>query len=152
MFFLFFQSCTKDKECCGEQLCVWGQCSLNAAKGEAGSTCQYQTDCSPDLCCLLHKGRVQHTVQSMLLSVSLHSLAKCVCVFSLCVQPCSSLSARPSPLSVSAVLVPPTTCWSCCPGTVRTRDPGSTAPVQEISTASTWGECSKFNSTIKTKY
>ncbi|KAF1392840.1 hypothetical protein PFLUV_G00032220 [Perca fluviatilis] len=48
-------SCTKDKECCGDQLCVWGQCSLNAAKGEAGSTCQYQTDCSPDLCCLLHK-------------------------------------------------------------------------------------------------
>ncbi|XP_037612634.1 dickkopf-related protein 3a [Sebastes umbrosus] len=48
-------TCTKDKECCGEQLCVWGQCSLNATKGEAGSTCQHQTDCSPDLCCLLHK-------------------------------------------------------------------------------------------------
>ncbi|KAM6950317.1 dickkopf-related protein 3a [Lycodopsis pacificus] len=48
-------SCTKDNECCGEQLCVWGQCSPNATKGEAGSTCQYQTDCSPDLCCLVHK-------------------------------------------------------------------------------------------------
>uniref|UniRef100_A0A8C2ZNL3 Dickkopf WNT signaling pathway inhibitor 3a n=1 Tax=Cyclopterus lumpus TaxID=8103 RepID=A0A8C2ZNL3_CYCLU len=48
-------SCTKDNECCAEQLCVWGQCSLNATKGEAGSTCQHQTDCSPDLCCLFHK-------------------------------------------------------------------------------------------------
>ncbi|XP_040893654.1 dickkopf-related protein 3a [Toxotes jaculatrix] len=48
-------SCTKDEECCGEQLCVWGQCSQNATKGEAGSTCQYQTDCNPDLCCALHK-------------------------------------------------------------------------------------------------
>ncbi|KAM9366987.1 dickkopf-related protein 3a [Symphorus nematophorus] len=47
--------CTKDVECCGEQLCVWGQCSQNATKGEAGSTCQYQTDCSPDLCCAFHK-------------------------------------------------------------------------------------------------
>ncbi|XP_026175969.1 dickkopf-related protein 3a [Mastacembelus armatus] len=47
--------CTKDEECCGEQLCIWGQCSQNATKGEAGATCQYQTDCSPDLCCAVHK-------------------------------------------------------------------------------------------------
>lgn len=61
--FFKFQSCTKDNECCSEQLCVWGQCSLNATKGEAGSTCHQQTDCSPDLCCLVHKGAAQHTVQ-----------------------------------------------------------------------------------------
>lgn len=48
-------SCTKDEECCGDQMCVWGQCSQNATKGEAGSTCQYQTDCKPDLCCAIHK-------------------------------------------------------------------------------------------------
>uniref|UniRef100_A0A665V1H3 Dickkopf WNT signaling pathway inhibitor 3a n=1 Tax=Echeneis naucrates TaxID=173247 RepID=A0A665V1H3_ECHNA len=48
-------SCTKDKECCGELLCVWGQCTQNATKGEAGSTCQYQTDCNTDLCCAFHK-------------------------------------------------------------------------------------------------
>ncbi|XP_018543092.1 dickkopf-related protein 3a [Lates calcarifer] len=48
-------SCSKDEECCGEQMCVWGQCSQNATKGEAGSTCQYQTDCRPDLCCAFHK-------------------------------------------------------------------------------------------------
>ncbi|CAJ1049640.1 dickkopf-related protein 3a [Xyrichtys novacula] len=47
--------CTKDEECCAKQLCVWGQCSQNATKGEAGCTCKYQTDCSPDLCCAFHK-------------------------------------------------------------------------------------------------
>uniref|UniRef100_A0A673CPF5 Dickkopf WNT signaling pathway inhibitor 3a n=1 Tax=Sphaeramia orbicularis TaxID=375764 RepID=A0A673CPF5_9TELE len=47
--------CAKDEECCGDQLCVWGQCAQNATKGEAGSTCQYQSDCSPDLCCAFHK-------------------------------------------------------------------------------------------------
>uniref|UniRef100_A0A3B5BI84 Dickkopf-related protein 3-like n=1 Tax=Stegastes partitus TaxID=144197 RepID=A0A3B5BI84_9TELE len=47
--------CTKDDECCGEQLCLWGQCSQNATKGEPGSTCQHQTDCNPDLCCAFHK-------------------------------------------------------------------------------------------------
>ncbi|XP_017297616.1 dickkopf-related protein 3a [Kryptolebias marmoratus] len=47
--------CTKDVECCSDQLCVWGQCSQNATNGEAGSTCQQQTDCSPDLCCAFHK-------------------------------------------------------------------------------------------------
>ncbi|XP_022059030.1 dickkopf-related protein 3a [Acanthochromis polyacanthus] len=47
--------CTKDVECCGEQLCLWGQCTQNATKGEAGSTCQHQTDCNLDLCCAFHK-------------------------------------------------------------------------------------------------
>ncbi|KAM8894892.1 dickkopf-related protein 3a isoform 1-T1 [Spinachia spinachia] len=124
-------SCDDDKECCGERLCVWGQCSLNATKGAAGSTCQYQTDCSPDLCCLFHKGAVRSTV--LIGSLHLHY----VCLFCLCFQPCSSPCARPSPSSASAALGPPTTCWSCCPGTFRTRDPANIAPAQEISTAST---------------
>ncbi|XP_021462998.1 dickkopf-related protein 3a isoform X2 [Oncorhynchus mykiss] len=47
--------CKKNEECCTGQLCVWGQCSQNATKGEAGSICQYQNDCSPDLCCAFHK-------------------------------------------------------------------------------------------------
>ncbi|XP_067105301.1 dickkopf-related protein 3a [Osmerus mordax] len=47
--------CTKDEECCAGQLCVWGQCSQNNTKGEAGSICQHQSDCSPDLCCAFHK-------------------------------------------------------------------------------------------------
>uniref|UniRef100_A0A8C8LS56 Dickkopf N-terminal cysteine-rich domain-containing protein n=2 Tax=Oncorhynchus tshawytscha TaxID=74940 RepID=A0A8C8LS56_ONCTS len=41
--------CKKDEECCTGQLCVWGQCSQNTTKGEAGSICQYQSNCSPDL-------------------------------------------------------------------------------------------------------
>ncbi|CAF91183.1 unnamed protein product [Tetraodon nigroviridis] len=48
------QPCTKDEECCDQQLCVWGQCGHNATRGEAGSTCWRQSDCSPDLCCALH--------------------------------------------------------------------------------------------------
>lgn len=62
LFLFAFQSCTKDEECCDEQLCVWGQCSQNATRGEAGSTCQYQSDCRPDLCCALHKGTAQPRV------------------------------------------------------------------------------------------
>lgn len=55
------QPCRKDEECCDQQLCVWGQCSHNATRGEAGSTCQRQSDCSPDLCCAFHTGTVQRT-------------------------------------------------------------------------------------------
>ncbi|TWW68045.1 hypothetical protein D4764_02G0010860 [Takifugu flavidus] len=48
------EPCTLDEECCDGQLCVWGQCSHNATRGEAGSTCQRQSDCGPDLCCAIH--------------------------------------------------------------------------------------------------
>ncbi|XP_030622600.1 dickkopf-related protein 3a [Chanos chanos] len=48
-------SCTKDEECCSGQLCVWGQCAKNVTQGEAGTICQYQTDCSSELCCAFHK-------------------------------------------------------------------------------------------------
>ncbi|XP_056134997.1 dickkopf-related protein 3a isoform X2 [Lampris incognitus] len=47
--------CTQDVQCCDGQLCVWGQCSQNATKGEAGSICHHQEDCRPDLCCAFHK-------------------------------------------------------------------------------------------------
>ncbi|CAL1604114.1 unnamed protein product [Knipowitschia caucasica] len=47
--------CTRDGECCDGQMCVWGQCTASASKGEAGSTCQTQSDCGPDLCCAFHK-------------------------------------------------------------------------------------------------
>ncbi|XP_054627139.1 dickkopf-related protein 3a [Dunckerocampus dactyliophorus] len=47
-------SCAKDEECCNAELCVWGQCSPNATKGQEGSTCQHQDDCSQDLCCAFH--------------------------------------------------------------------------------------------------
>ncbi|CAL8243675.1 unnamed protein product [Lota lota] len=47
--------CTKDAECCDGHMCVWGQCSPNATKGEAGRICHYQGDCNEDLCCAFHK-------------------------------------------------------------------------------------------------
>ncbi|XP_034033092.1 dickkopf-related protein 3-like isoform X2 [Thalassophryne amazonica] len=43
--------CTKDEECCSDQMCVWGQCTVNATEGIEGAICQLQTDCGPDLCC-----------------------------------------------------------------------------------------------------
>ncbi|XP_041917270.1 dickkopf-related protein 3a [Alosa pseudoharengus] len=49
------RSCSKDEECCSGNLCIWGQCSQNATKGERGSICQHQSDCNPDLCCAFHK-------------------------------------------------------------------------------------------------
>uniref|UniRef100_A0A3B3QSM0 Dickkopf WNT signaling pathway inhibitor 3b n=1 Tax=Paramormyrops kingsleyae TaxID=1676925 RepID=A0A3B3QSM0_9TELE len=53
-------TCTKDEECCGAQLCVWGQCTENATKGTAGSICQYQSNCSAELCCAYHEVSGEH--------------------------------------------------------------------------------------------
>ncbi|XP_055363566.1 dickkopf-related protein 3a isoform X2 [Betta splendens] len=46
--------CARDEECCGGRLCVWGQCTPNATRGEPGGTCRRQADCGPGLCCALH--------------------------------------------------------------------------------------------------
>ncbi|XP_041965038.1 dickkopf-related protein 3b [Alosa sapidissima] len=50
-----YASCGKDEECCSGQLCVWGKCSPDGVKGQSGSICQYQNDCSPENCCAFHK-------------------------------------------------------------------------------------------------
>ncbi|XP_078405486.1 dickkopf-related protein 3b isoform X2 [Cetorhinus maximus] len=48
------ENCTRDEECYLDYLCIWGQCKASAMKGQTGSICEQQRDCSADLCCAFH--------------------------------------------------------------------------------------------------
>lgn len=58
--FVHTQPCTKDEECCSDQMCVWGQCTANVTSGTEGTICQGQSDCRPDLCCAFQPGNQEN--------------------------------------------------------------------------------------------
>ncbi|XP_051884815.1 dickkopf-related protein 3-like isoform X2 [Pristis pectinata] len=48
------ENCTRDAQCKGDHLCIWGECRMNAVRGQLGSICEHQQDCGPHLCCAFH--------------------------------------------------------------------------------------------------